>query len=189
MWLAFVTGIVIPLDGTALYNRFVTGERSKQRRKWTLLWPWPSDSQPWIGCLNLAGCQHCGLYNYSQIESESLLHNTFTPLTFSEVILLHENSLSSDASVQLPALRQDISWSPLDFKLLRTIIFLCNAFHFMPSWASITLAQIFQALSQNVPINLIQLFSIWKLCVFIGRDKGFLSVLQRIICTIQTWYY
>ena len=166
----------------------VTSERSKQRRKWTLLWLWPPDSQLWIPCSNLASCQHYGLYNYSQIESAPLLHNIFTPLTFSELILLHENSLSSDASVQLPCSQSGYF---LDTSRLQIALDHQLFVQDIPLYTFLSIGEF----GSNFPGSFIEfshqsysIIFIWKLCVFIGRDKGFLSLLQSIICTIHAWY-
>lgn len=108
-------------------------------------------------------------------------------LTSSELILLHWNNLSSDASVQLPLFQSkyflDASRFPIapDHQLFVQYILLYT----FPSIGKLGLYL------PSSFTELLQSRSIIFFCletVFIGRDKALFFLSHSIVCTIQVWY-
>lgn len=132
LWPTFVVGILFLLGSTALGYKW---ENSKEENELFAMGR-ASGFSTQDSLFALAGCWHCDLCYYEQIESALL----FLSICYLPGIFWTYTSTLGESELALPSFRWDTSMTPLDVGLLLPINFLCSTFHCILSWALAHLA-------------------------------------------------
>lgn len=125
---------------------------------------------------DLAGCWHSGFCHYEQIKSVLLFLSSFyfPNIFWTYTCALEQSELRCSGAVV-----------PLSGGMFSRLLWISNCS--CPSAFCVTNSTLYfpelwytwlkspRPFHRTLPINLLQSFLIWKLWVFIGRDKGFLS--------------